>query len=110
MDILTVKTRIIAPHGAPQGAGSPGLLPVDDAQPRSAGQSGRRADTAQARKAPAAVFVRPEETESVLNEEVDMTDFEQVRDSTIVDMLYTTGMRCSELTGLTDAGVDLYSW
>ncbi|ROT13345.1 recombinase [Muribaculaceae bacterium Isolate-105 (HZI)] len=56
---------------------------------------------------PLPVFVRPEETESVLNEEVDMTDFEQVRDRLIVDMLYTTGMRCSELTGLTDAGVDL---
>lgn len=56
---------------------------------------------------PLPVFVRPEETEAALDRQVDMTDFEQVRDHLIVDMLYTTGMRCSELTGLKDAGVDL---
>ena len=56
---------------------------------------------------PLPVFIRPEETAAALDKELDMNDFEEVRDRLIVDMLYSTGMRCSELTGLTDDGVDI---
>jgi len=32
--------------------------------------------------------------------------FEEVRDRAIIDVFYTTGMRCSELTGLSDGDID----
>lgn len=52
------------------------------------------------------VYVKTAETQAMLNEEIDMTDFTQVRDRLVVDMLYSTGMRCSELMGLSDGAVD----
>lgn len=52
------------------------------------------------------VIVRPEETEALLDEYFDHTDFEEVRNRLILLMLYSTGMRCSELVGLKDAQVD----
>ena len=71
---------------------------VDDAQPRSAGQSGRRADTAQARKAPASI--RQTGRNGISAQRRGGYDrFRAGARPTIVDMLYTTGMRCSELTG-----------
>lgn len=54
---------------------------------------------------PLPVYIRPEETAAVLDEQVDMTDFTAVRDHLIVLMLYSTGMRCSELLTLRDANV-----
>lgn len=52
------------------------------------------------------VYVRPEETAAMLDGEIDTGDFVQVRDRLIVDMIYTTGMRCSELVELLDCHVD----
>lgn len=52
------------------------------------------------------VYVRHEETESILDTPVAPDDFASVRDRLILDILYTTGMRCSELIGLRDADVD----
>lgn len=54
---------------------------------------------------PLPVYIRPEETAAVLDGQVDMTDFTAVRDHLIVLMLYSTGMRCSELLTLRDANV-----
>lgn len=55
---------------------------------------------------PLPVFVRQDETNDILNEEFDRNDFTQTRNRLIVLMLYTTGMRASELMGLLDAAVD----
>lgn len=55
------------------------------------------------------VYVRREETESMIDtEETDSEadDFASVRNSLILEMLYCTGIRCSELTGLLDRNVD----
>lgn len=51
--------------------------------------------------------IRPEDTVRVLDAGFDSSDFVQVRDRLIVDMLYSTGMRASELTGLLDVNVDI---
>lgn len=53
------------------------------------------------------VFVRPEETAAVLGEDYDMTSFEAVRDHLILLMLYSTGMRSTELIELLDANVNV---
>lgn len=51
--------------------------------------------------------VPPSQTARVLDTDLaDPTDFEQVRDHLIVDMLYSTGMRASELAGLRDCDVN----
>lgn len=55
---------------------------------------------------PLPVYVRPEETAAMLDEQIDENDFRAVRDRLIVDMLYSTGIRCSELMTLADAAVD----
>ena len=52
------------------------------------------------------VIVKPSETAAMLDEEIDMKDFTQVRNRLIVLMIYTTGMRCSEVVGLKDVNVD----
>lgn len=52
------------------------------------------------------VIVRPAETAAVLNEEIDLGDFTEVRNRLIVLMIYSTGMRCSEVVGLKDLNVD----
>lgn len=52
------------------------------------------------------VYVRHEETESILDTPVAPDDFASVRDRLILDILYSTGMRCSELISLRDADVD----
>lgn len=52
------------------------------------------------------VYVKTSETQAMLDEEIDQSDFDQVRDRLVVGMLYSTGMRCSELLGLTDGAVD----
>lgn len=55
---------------------------------------------------PLPVIVRPDETETMLSETIDENDFAEVRSRLIVDMFYTTGIRCSELMTLTDGNVN----
>lgn len=52
------------------------------------------------------VFVRPEEMASMLDAGLDTSDPTEVRDRLILDMFYSTGLRCSELVGLLDRNVD----
>lgn len=51
-------------------------------------------------------LVREENVDSLLDEEIDETQFEAVRNHLIVMMLYETGMRRAELIGLLDHNVD----
>lgn len=53
------------------------------------------------------VFIRPEQTEEILDSDFDRSDFTEVRNRLIIDMFYSTGMRCSELMGLLDADVNV---
>lgn len=53
------------------------------------------------------VYIRQEETNRVIDTPVDEDDFEAVRNSLILDLFYSTGMRCSELVTLQDAAVDV---
>ncbi len=55
---------------------------------------------------PLPVIVRQDETEAMLSETVDEDNFSEVRKQLILDMFYTTGIRCSELMTLTDGNVD----
>lgn len=52
------------------------------------------------------VYVRPAETNAILDSDWDRESFSDTRDRLILLMLYSTGMRCSELLNLSDAGVD----
>lgn len=52
------------------------------------------------------VYVRPVETNAILDSDWDRESFSDTRDRLILLMLYSTGMRCSELLNLSDAGVD----
>lgn len=52
------------------------------------------------------VYVKPAETEALLASEPDSDDFTAVRDRLIIDMFYSTGIRCSELLELKDCNVD----
>lgn len=54
------------------------------------------------------VYVRRDETLAMIDdaEECDADDFTAVRNALILDVLYSTGLRCSELTGLRDCNVD----
>jgi len=53
------------------------------------------------------VYIRPAETEAIMNDTpADPDDFIASRNHLILLMLYSTGMRTSELTGLLDADVD----
>lgn len=56
---------------------------------------------------PLPVFIRQAETNAILDESIDESDFIAVRDHLVVLMFYTTGMRCSELMTLQD--VDVHS-
>lgn len=44
--------------------------------------------------------IRPDEIGAILDCDLDTSDFTEVRDRLIVDILYSTGMRASELVGL----------
>lgn len=61
---------------------------------------------ARPRKSLPSVIPQPQ-TIAILGEEPDTSDFLSVRDYLIVDMLYETGMRASELAGLKDANVNV---
>lgn len=54
-------------------------------------------------------FITPQETAAVLHdaEAAHPTEFTDIRDALVVDMLYQTGMRASELIALTNARVDM---
>lgn len=52
------------------------------------------------------VHIRESEMKHLLDDEVDRDDFIAMRDRLILLMLYTTGMRCSELIDLEDVSVD----
>jgi len=57
---------------------------------------------------PLPVFLKEAEMETLLNaDSMDADCFSQVRDRLILDLFYSTGMRLSELIGLTDETVDL---
>jgi integrase/recombinase XerC len=57
---------------------------------------------------PLPVFLKEAEMDELLDKDVpDEDSFPQVRDRLIIDMFYTTGMRLSELIGLTDETLDL---
>ena len=51
--------------------------------------------------------IRPDELGRVLDSDLDKSNFEEVRNRLIVNMLYSTGMRASELTGLLESNVDM---
>lgn len=52
------------------------------------------------------VCIRPDEIASVLDDDVDYSDFVDFRDRLIIYMFYATGMRVSELINLCDDAVD----
>ncbi|MGM9803825.1 MAG: tyrosine-type recombinase/integrase [Muribaculaceae bacterium] len=52
-------------------------------------------------------FVRTESMNSLIDEAIDESDFEEVRNKLIVVMLYETGIRRGELIDLLDANVDV---
>lgn len=52
-------------------------------------------------------FIRPEQTKKILDEDYDHDNFEETRNHLIIDMFYSTGMRCSELLGLLDVDINI---
>ena len=54
-------------------------------------------------------FVRVKDMELILSETPNEDNWEAVRDFLIVDMFYSTGIRCAELVGLTDKAIDMDS-
>lgn len=54
------------------------------------------------------VYIRPSETEELLsdNSVLSAKDFSDMRDRLMVEMFYSTGMRCQELVDLLDINVD----
>ena len=57
-------------------------------------------------KKPLPYFVKEKEMEQLLDGDSFESDFEGVRDRLIIEMLYDTGIRRSELVGLKDSDVD----
>ncbi len=55
---------------------------------------------------PLPVYVRQAETRAIIDAEIDGSDFTCVRDKLIVTIIYTTGLRASEVTALLDTDVD----
>ncbi|MDE6333361.1 MAG: tyrosine-type recombinase/integrase, partial [Muribaculaceae bacterium] len=51
--------------------------------------------------------VRPEDMQNLLDRPYDKDSFIELRNRLIITMLYSTGMRASELTGLLNADVDV---
>ncbi|MDR0507359.1 MAG: tyrosine-type recombinase/integrase [Dysgonamonadaceae bacterium] len=61
---------------------------------------------------PLPYFVKEKDMNHLLSEmedEENETTFETKRDKAIIDILYTTGMRCAELTGLKNSDIDFTS-
>lgn len=59
------------------------------------------------RKKSLPVFIGEEELDSLLDDYTFGNDFAGIRNRTIIEMLYLTGMRRAELIGLSDGDVDL---
>lgn len=55
---------------------------------------------------PLPVYIRPSETNAILNTDWDHESYIETRDRLVLLMLYSTGMRCSELKNLLDKNVD----
>jgi len=55
---------------------------------------------------PLPAFVRDFDMNVILSSFDGAETFEEIRDMAVIDTFYTTGMRCSELAGLTDSDVD----
>lgn len=53
------------------------------------------------------VYVKPSETAVMLDEAVDESDFTAYRNHLVLEMLYDTGMRCTEMVDLLDVNVDI---
>lgn len=60
-------------------------------------------------KKPIPSFINYSDMEKVLDIETEDNDYESFRDKVILELFYVTGMRRSELIGLTDKDIDLYS-
>ncbi len=52
------------------------------------------------------VVVREERIEDLLDREIDQNDFESVRNQLVIDLLYTTGIRRSELINLRESDIN----
>ena len=52
-------------------------------------------------------FVKEKDMEVILSEESYGNSFEDIRDKTILEVFYGTGMRCAELASLKDGDIDL---
>lgn len=52
------------------------------------------------------VVVREERIEDLLDREIDQNDFESVRNQLVIDLLYTTGIRRSELINLKESDIN----
>lgn len=52
-------------------------------------------------------FIRPEQIEKIIDDDYDRDDFTAIRNHLIVDMFYSTGMRCSELMNLLDSDINM---
>lgn len=55
---------------------------------------------------PIPVYVRQAETKNIIDEAETATELEGLRNALILDLFYTTGIRCSELTSLKNVDVD----
>ena len=55
---------------------------------------------------PIPVYVRQSETENIIDEAEKATELEDLRNALILDLFYSTGIRCSELTSLKNVDVD----
>ena len=53
--------------------------------------------------------VRPDEMKNILDADIDTTNFVEVRNHLIINILYSTGMRASELIGLKISDINLRS-
>jgi len=51
-------------------------------------------------------FVKEKDMDVILSEELYGSSFEEIRNKTILEVFYGTGMRCAELVGLKDGDVD----
>lgn len=58
------------------------------------------------RERPLPAFVPNKEMEQILNEEIDETDFEAVRNRLIIEILYEVGLRRSEIISLKDTDIE----
>ena len=56
---------------------------------------------------PLPYFIKEKEIGHVLDEVTDNADFKQVRNKLMLELLYETGIRCSELVGIKNTDVDL---